>query len=261
MKIGMYDSGIGGLTVAGEVIKKIPNADILYIADNYNVPYGDKPAEVIKSFSCEISRYLTEHGADTVCIACNMSTAVSLEKIKSLYPDKKIYGTIEFGAGEALKYSQNIGVIATSGTVKSRAYTEYIHRLCLTATVTEEPCPEFVPLVEEDRCNTEDATEAVKYHIENILKKENIGALILGCTHYPYLTDQIKKYLPENVRIINPATAMAEFLAQENIYGNSEFSFECCATKNAENVSAVCRKMMNLDTDCRLIQWKEGKLI
>lgn len=261
MKIGMYDSGIGGLTVAGEVIKKIKNADIIYIADNYNVPYGDKPGETIKTFSCEIASCLLKMGADTICIACNMSSAVSLECLKKLYPEKRIYGTIEFGAKEALKYSKNIGVIATAGTVKSHAYTDYISKLNPNAKVTEEPCPEFVPIVEENRCDTEEAENTVKFHIENILRKEKIGALILGCTHYPYLKDQIKKFLPETVKIINPATAMADFLAEEKIYENETFSFECFATKNAENVSRVCKKITGSECRCGILKWKKSRLV
>ena len=259
MKIGMYDSGIGGLTVAKEVINKIKNTDIVYVADNYNVPYGDKPAEQIKSFSCEISKFLINEGCDAICIACNMSTAVSLEKIRENHPNK-IYGTIEFGAKEAIKYSNNIGVIATFGTVQSLAYTKYIKNLDINATVTEEPCPEFVPIVENEKSDSEEAFVFVKSHIENILKKQKIGALILGCTHYPYLINQIKKVLPDDVKIINPATAMADFLASEKIYSNENEKFTCYATKNCENVSKVCLKILNKKTECLPLKWTDNKL-
>lgn len=257
----MYDSGIGGLTVANEVIKSIPNANIIYVADNYNVPYGDKPGEEIKKFSCEISNFLINEGSDIICIACNMSTAYSLCAIKEMYPNKQVYGTIEFGAKEALKYSNNIGVLATQGTVLSKAYTNYIKSINKDAIITEEPCPEFVPLVENHLCDTQKAFDVVKFRVENILKKENIGALILGCTHYPYLIDQIKKVLPKNIKIINPATAMADFLLKENKYENTTPKFTCYATNDPKNVSKVCKELINLDVKCNSLSWQNNKLI
>ncbi|MBQ7257493.1 MAG: glutamate racemase [Abditibacteriota bacterium] len=261
MIIGMYDSGIGGLTVAKEVINQIPTANIIYIADNFNVPYGDKEGCLIRSFSCEISKYLLSRDVDTICIACNMSTAVSLETIKEMYPNKKIYGTIEFGAKDALKYTDKIGVLATVGTVKSGAYTQFIKNLNPNAVVKEEPAPEFVPLVEKGMCNSVEADRSVKEHIENIIKKCDIGALILGCTHYPYLTDLIKKYLPKSVEIINPAVSMARFLREENIYNNNSLSFECYATKDIEQVSLVCENVLNLKVECKPLSWNKGILM
>ncbi len=261
MKIGMYDSGIGGLTVAKEVINQIPNANIIYVADNYNVPYGDKEGCLIRSFSCEISKFLISCQVDTVCIACNMSTAVSLDTIREMHPDKKIYGTIEFGAKEALKYTNKIGVLATAGTVKSGAYTKFIKNLNPNAVVIEEPCPEFVPLVESGKCDSLEADRSVKEHIENITNKFDIGALILGCTHYPYLTDLIKKYLQSNVKIINPATSMALFLKEQGIYSNKDFCFECYATKDIDQVTKACKDVLNVSVKCKSLHWDKGKLI
>ena len=260
MKIGMYDSGIGGLTVAKEVINLIPGVNIVYVADNYNVPYGDKEAEVIRDFSREISRFLLSREADTICIACNMSTAVSLDNIREMYPHKRIYGTIEFGAKDALLYSSKIGVLATSGTVKTQAYTKYIKSIDKNASVFEEPCPEFVPLVEKGMTHTPQADEVVKKHIENLISKCDMGAIILGCTHYPYLLNLIKKYLPEKVKIINPATSMALSLKEDNLYNNPSFSFECYATKDINQVSLACLKTLNIPVKCKPLYWDNKKL-
>ncbi|MBQ0104545.1 MAG: glutamate racemase [Armatimonadetes bacterium] len=261
MKIGMYDSGIGGLTVAAEVIKRIPDCHIIYVADNYNVPYGDKRGETIREFSCGISSFLNDMESDTICIACNMSTAYSLETIREKFPEKSVYGTIEFGGREALKYSDRIGVIATAGTVKSGAYTDFIKSVNKNAYVCEEPCPEFVPLVEKGLQNSEEAYETVENHIGNLLKKGNIDALILGCTHYPFLWNQIKKVLPENVRIINPAAAMADFLRDEGVYRSNAPAVRLFATKDGENVSLAWQKLTGQTVPCKLLVWDNNRLV
>ena len=118
-----------------------------------------------------------------------------------------------------------------------------------------------MPLVESGNCDTKEADEAVKFHIENVLNKCDIGALVLGCTHYPYLTDLIKKYLPENVKIINPAVSMARFLKEENVYSNDNLSFECYATKDVGGVSIACKNVLNLSVKCKPLYWNEVKLL
>ena len=230
-KIGMYDSGVGGLSVAGAVLEEIKDADIIYLADNAHVPYGEKSFDEVANFSLGICDFLIKKDVGIIVIACNMSSAVSLDILRKKYKDVLILGMIEFGAKAAVTLSEDfpIGILATEGTVKSKAYTEFIHSLKSNSLVVEEACPEFVLLVENCKTHTEEAEKAVKKHLEPIIKN-NCKTVILGCTHYPFLKDVIKKIAPD-LKIIDPALLLAKHLKNsllENISENREM--QCFAT-------------------------------
>ncbi|MEN6521935.1 MAG: glutamate racemase [Armatimonadota bacterium] len=202
--IGVFDSGLGGLTVAAEVLRNLPDESIIYFADTAHVPYGERPLDEIERFALGITQYLINRGAKVVVMACNMSTAVALESAQETFPDIPILGVIEPGSRAAVMTGSNaIGVLATTGTVKSGAYRRAIKQLNPEAVVWEQPCSAFVPLIETGRAESEEAEAAVRKYVEPLIA-DGANTLILGCTHYPFLRPAIEKTAP-GASIVDPA--------------------------------------------------------
>ncbi|MHB0912704.1 MAG: glutamate racemase [Armatimonadota bacterium] len=230
--IGVFDSGLGGLTVAKKIIQKLPNENIVYFGDEAHIPYGERPAEEIESFALGICEFLISRGAKLIVMACNMSSAVALGPARRLFPEVPIIGTIEAGARAALRIANGcIGVLATTGTVKTRAYTEAIESLAPSVTVHEQACPRFVPLVESGCWETPDADAAVREYVSPLVAA-GCDTLILGCTHYPYLANAIRRAAGPTVAVIDPAEETANqasnilFEAGITIPANVEPSYE-----------------------------------
>ncbi|MEN6371151.1 MAG: glutamate racemase [Armatimonadota bacterium] len=202
--IGVFDSGLGGLTVAAEILRNLPDESIIYLADTAHVPYGERPLAEIEGFALGITQYLINRGAKVVVMACNMSTAVALESAQETFPDVPILGVIEPGSRAAVMTGNNaIGVLATTGTVKSGAYRRAIKQLNPGAVVWEQPCSAFVPLIESGRAESEEAEAAVRKYVEPLIAN-GANTLILGCTHYPFLRPAIEKAAP-GASIVDPA--------------------------------------------------------
>jgi len=200
----MFDSGLGGLTVAGELLRQLPNESIIYFADTAHVPYGERPLAEIEEFALGITQFLIEQGAKAVVMACNMSSAAALSSAKETFPDIPILGVIGPGSRAAVgSGAKSIGVLATTGTVKSGAYSRIIKELNPDCEILEQPCPPFVPLVEAGLAESEEAEVAVRSCVEPLLAN-GIQAVVLGCTHYPFLRPAIARTAP-NVQIIDPA--------------------------------------------------------
>lgn len=204
--IGIFDSGLGGLSVAREVIRALPNERILYFADSAHVPYGERPLAEVCEFACEITDFLIKRGSKAVVMACNVSSAVALEEARRRNPSVPVIGVIEPGARAAVDVSGSmpIGVLATSGTVRSGAYVTTINRLDKTYKVVQQGCPKFVPLVEAGKSHSEEAEAAARTYCEPLLSA-GCRTVILGCTHYPFVADAIKSALGEQVAIVDPA--------------------------------------------------------
>jgi len=202
--IGIFDSGLGGLTVAGEVLRRLPDESIIYFADTAHVPYGERPLAEIRGFALGITDFLVRRGAKAVVMACNMSSAVALEPAREIHPRIPILGVIEPGSRAAVAAgNRRVAVLATTGTAASGAYGRAIRRLDPAAEVYEQACPPFVPLVEAGLVDTEDAEIAVRSCLEPALSA-GAGTVVLGCTHYPFLRHVIARAAPL-VRIIDPA--------------------------------------------------------
>jgi len=205
--IGIFDSGVGGLTVAGEVSERLPQEHIAYVGDEVHVPYGDRPAEEIRSFALGITRFLIERcGAKMVIMACNMSSAVALRPAREMFPDVPVLGVIEAGARAAARASRGgrIGVLATQGTVNTGAYTHALSELIADADVLEQACPRFVPIVESGRADSSEAREAVAEYLEPLIRGGH-RTVVLGCTHYPFLAGAIGERLGPDFTVIDPA--------------------------------------------------------
>lgn len=219
--IGVFDSGLGGLTVVKSILELMPQENIIYFGDTAHVPYGTRSKEQITEYVMNDVRFLNGFDIKAVVIACNTADAVAKHKIEEKYP-LPVFGAVEPAAGEAVKYTKNgkIGVIATNATVQSGAYEKAIHRFKSDAVVITEACPLLVPLVENGRFLKGDiVTENVISEYLEIMKKEEVDTLVLGCTHYPLLTDIIREQMP-GVNIVSSSEAAA-FKLKEMLHKNN----------------------------------------
>jgi glutamate racemase len=207
--IGVFDSGIGGLTVVRELMRQLPNESIIYFGDTARVPYGPKSPDTVLRYSREIVDFLKREGVKAVVVACNTATAHALPALKE-ENDLPILGVIEPGSRAAARATQSksIGVIGTQGTVNSRAYARAIKAAAPDATVTALACPLFVPLAEEGWLDTEVTRLVAKEYLQPF-SSFPIDTLVLGCTHYPLLKTVIGNVVGREVRLIDSAEETA----------------------------------------------------
>ncbi len=207
--IGVFDSGVGGLTVARELISQLPNENIVYFGDTARVPYGIKSPETVIRFSIENILFLLKQDVKLICVACNTASSFALPVIKNHFR-VPIVGVISPGVREAVYATQNkrIGVIGTKGTIKSRTYETEIKQLDSQVKVTAVSCPLFVPFVEEGWLKGEVVLSVAKTYLKP-LKDAQVDTVILGCTHYPLLKSVIQEVLGKGVILIDSAKQVA----------------------------------------------------
>lgn len=228
--IGVFDSGVGGLTVAREIMRQLPDERIVYFGDTARVPYGSKSKETIIRFSRQIIRFLKTKNVKAIVVACNTASALALEEIQSEL-DIPIIGVLKPGAKVAAETTQNgkIGVIATESTIASQLYTRVIQSHLPQAQVLGKPCPLFVPLVEEGWMKDPVTMEVANRYLEP-LKESGIDTLILGCTHYPLLRSTVRQVMGEEVNLVNPAYETAielkHLLGEMNLLNDGQGRFE-----------------------------------
>ena len=223
--IGVFDSGVGGLTVAREIMRHLPNENIVYFGDTARVPYGSKSKDNIIRYSRQIINFLMTKGVKAIVIACNTASAQALDVVQKEY-EVPIIGVVEPGARAALEVteSKKVGVIGTEGTVRSGMYEKVIQGIQPDVFVTAKACPLFVPLVEEGFKDHHVTEEIIDYYLSS-MRETDIDALILGCTHYPLLRSKIMEYVGDKIKLVNPAyeTAMdLRKLLQENDMENPD---------------------------------------
>ncbi|MBD3263529.1 MAG: glutamate racemase [Candidatus Omnitrophica bacterium] len=206
--IGIFDSGVGGLTVLREIEKILPCEDIIYFGDTARVPYGNKSTSTIKKFSTENTLFLLQKRVKMVVVACNTSSALALDYLQDIF-NLPIIGVIEAGVRKAVEFSSKgkIGVIGTRSTIESGSYEGSILKLNRKLKVYNRTCPVFVPLVEEGILKGKLVDEAIKMYLD-YFKRKKIDTIILGCTHYPLLKRQISGYL-KNVFVVDSAKEVA----------------------------------------------------
>jgi glutamate racemase len=231
--IGIFDSGIGGLTVLKAVSRLMPNENIVYFGDTARVPYGSKSNDTVIEYTLQAANFLLRKNIKLLVVACNTASSVAMKELKR-FLTIPVIGMIEPGAKNALQVSKNgiIGVIGTRATINNKAYSNELKKLNPKIKVYEKACPLFVPLAEEGWINHK-ATQLVAKEYLSGLREKKIDSLVLGCTHYPILIDTIKKVIGKNVKLIDsgtPAARLVEYylngrqLRNQSVHqGNSEF--------------------------------------
>jgi len=227
--IGVFDSGVGGLTVLQAIQNRLPQESILYFGDTANVPYGTKSPEEILMLVRDILQWMTAYPVRMVVMACNTSSALALETVQAEF-DVPILGVILPAARAAVQVGDRIGVIATPATAASHAYAHAIQEINPHAHVVEVGCPEFVPIIEQNQIHTPQTYAIVQRYLHPLIE-QGIDTLIYGCTHYPHLAPVIRRILPPSVNVIDPAHHAAIATAQElKLLGCSNSGGERSAT-------------------------------
>ena len=211
--IGIFDSGVGGLTVVKEIFKYLPGYQIVYFGDTARLPYGTKGGVFVKKYSAKITDWLIKKGAKLLIIACHTSSAWASESLKKQFKTIPIFEMASPGVNEAIKLTKNkkIGIIGTPGTIKSGFWQKKLLEFDHNLKIYSKPCPLFAPLAEEGWLNEKPAKETAKKYLKEF-KNKNIDVLILACTHYPLLKRVIRETIGHNIRIINPAESLAKEL-------------------------------------------------
>ncbi len=226
--IGIFDSGLGGLTVVKELINKLPQEDIVYFGDTARLPYGSKSARIITQFSFQNTKFLIKQNIKLLVVACNTASSLSLSELENNF-NLPIVGVIEPGVKAAVSITKNrrIGVIGTEGTIASQSYVRALRRMDPKIHIFTQACPLFVPLTEEGWMNKDITYMIAKEYLKS-LKNKSVDTLILGCTHYPLLKRVITKVMGTEVQLVDSAKATAdavkELLTEKNLLakGNKE---------------------------------------
>lgn len=249
LPIGVFDSGVGGLTVAREIISQMPNEGIVYFGDTARVPYGSKSKDTIIKYSRQIVNFLQTKNVKAIVIACNTASAFALDILKTEI-NIPIIGVIHAGAITATKTTKvgRIGVVGTNGTISSGIYEKTIHEINSELEVIQKACPLLVPLVEEGLINDSVTDEIISRYVSE-LKSRHIDSLVLGCTHYPLLYNTFRRIMGEGVSLVNPAYETAKelksLLIRENLCaGDGEVFHEFYVSDMAERFSDFASSIM-----------------
>ena len=247
--IGVFDSGVGGLTVVKELIRQLPSENIIYFGDTARVPYGIKSKETVIRFSIENILFLLKHDVKLICVACNTVSSFALPVIKNHFR-VPIVGVISPGVREAVYATKNkrIGVIGTKGTIKSRSYELEVKQLAPGIKVTAVACPLFVPFVEEGWLREDVVINVAKTYLKP-LKDAGVDTLILGCTHYPLLKPVIQKVMGDGVVLIDSAKQVAvevkNILSKEDLLNkNGKGKHEFFVSDNPEWFSGLAQRFL-----------------
>jgi glutamate racemase len=232
--IGIFDSGVGGLTILKNIRQELPRYDYIYLGDNARAPYGSRSFEVIYEYTLEAVEKLFSMGCHLVILACNTASAKALRTIQQkdlprIAPGKRVLGVIRPTTENIHRYTQtkHIGILATPGTVKSESYVIEIAKFAPDVVVTQEACPMWVPLVENNEYQTPGGEYFIRQHIDHLFQQDPlIDTLVLGCTHYPILIETIKKMVPPNINILSQGEIVARQL-KDYLTRHTEIEMKC----------------------------------
>lgn len=268
--IGVFDSGYGGLTILKEIRNILPQYDYVYLGDNARTPYGTRSFDVVYEFTLQAVKKLFDMGCQLVILACNTASAKALRTIQQtdlpiIAPSKRVLGVIRPSAEEVDQLTRNnhVGILGTKGTVSSMSYVlelEKLHNGKLT--VTQEACPMWVPIVENNEIETPGANYFIEKNLRNLLTNDPlIDTIVLGCTHYPLLSTSIKKYLPAHINIIEQGPIVARKLNDylqrhreiENLCSTNG-SVEYFTTETADNFNTMASLFMHTHIDAKHVK-------
>ena len=261
--IGLFDSGFGGLTVVQEVLRQLPQENIVYYGDTLRCPYGDRDQHQITRFSIEIGDFLVEQGVKLLVVACNTATATALPILQKRYRIPVI-GVIRPGSRAAISASKSrrVGVIGTRVTVASQAYPHEIQRINPNMLVISQACPALVPIVENNQIDTELCYVTVERELAS-MRYESIDTLILGCTHYPLLKHVIADVMGPEVQLINSAEETAReastILSLQNMMNNVQIPAQhhFFVSSNVDSFRAFGERWLNIPMDVQLVQFED----
>lgn len=207
--IGVFDSGVGGLSVLREIRRLLPDENVLYVADQAHVPYGSRPVDQVRAFSEEITRFLLSRGANMVVVACNTASAAALHDLRKKNPEVPFVG-MEPAVKPAAEQTKTgvVGVLATPATFQGALYASVVERFASGVTVLQHTCPGLVAQIEQGELDTPKTREILEEALLPMLKKE-IDTVVLGCTHYPFVIPLIEQICGDHVRVIDPSPAVA----------------------------------------------------
>lgn len=259
--IGVFDSGLGGLTVLKEIVKELPEYDYLYLGDNARTPYGTRSFETVYEFTLECVTKMFSMGCPLIILACNTASAKALRNIQQkdlerIAPGNRVLGVIRPTAevADSFTKTKHIGVLATAGTVSSDSYTLELKKNYPEVRVHQEACSIWVPMVEYNEMDTPAADYLIKKHVDALLSKsEKIDTVILGCTHFPLLLPKIQKYIPKGVKIISQGEIVAKSLA-DYLKRHPEIENRC--TRNSSIEFYTTDSPSNFDTAASIF-WGE----
>jgi glutamate racemase len=208
--IGIFDSGVGGISVLRAIREQMPEESILYFGDQGHIPYGPRPMQQIRDFSEAITRFLLEHGAKIIVVACNTASAAALKYLREKFPDIQFVG-MEPAVKPAAERTQTgrVGVLATPATFQGALYASVVERFANGVDLFQSTCPGLVQQIEQGNLNGEETRKILQNALLPMLE-ENIDTIVLGCTHYPFVIPLIQKIVGESVRVIDPAPAVAK---------------------------------------------------
>lgn len=244
LPIGLFDSGVGGLTVLRAMRKAMPHENYLYLGDNARLPYGSKSPDTISRYALQAAKLLVRCEIKLLVIACNTAGAIALKSLSETYPNIPVLGVIEPGAQAACANTKtgHIAVIGTESTIRGQAYINAIERINPAAKIISKACPLFVPLAEEGLISGPITEMIVKHYLNEIFKQpEAPDCLVLGCTHFPLLQETIAKVIGKNVQIVDSAKATA--LAVKKIFRQGK------CPENTSEKKDICRQTRYLTTD------------
>ena len=224
--IGIFDSGIGGLTIAHALKEKLPNENIIYFGDTEHLPYGEKSKTAIQNFSKKITQFLLDKNCKTIIIACNSASSVAYQSVKEIAGNTPVFNVIQPVIDEVVKQCSEykIGVIGTKATIQSNSYEKKIKALCSSAKVLSLATPLLAPMIEEGFINEDISHTIIANYLSN-KQLANIDHLILACTHYPLIHQEIKDYYKGSVKVIDSANIVVEHIAnklkKDNLLSNN----------------------------------------
>lgn len=250
--IGVFDSGIGGLTVLRELQVVLPEYDFLYLGDNARTPYGTRSFEVVLEFTWQAVQYLFEQGCELVILACNTASAKALRTIQQKliplkHPNKRVLGVIRPSAEEITSYTKtnHVGLFATAGTVKSKSYFFELKKLAPKVTLYQEDCPMWVPLIECQETNSEGGEFFFQKHMQQLFEQSStIDTILLACTHYPIVKEKLQKLAPKDVKIISQGSIVAKSL-KDYLIRHPEIESKCSKNKKTSYLTTENPKDFN----------------
>lgn len=238
-KIGVFDSGYGGLTILEELVKTLPNYSYVYLGDNARAPYGTKSYDVVYQYTLEAVEFLFHKDCELVVLACNTASAKALRSIQQnilpeKYPEKKVLGVIRPSTElvGSLSQTNKIGVLATQGTVNSRSYIDELKGYYKGIQVFQQACPLWVPLIENDKWQTIQGKELIKEDVKQLLNQASgIDTIILACTHFPLIYDFLREIIPPEIKILGQGNIVAESL-MKYLENHNEVDSKLCTHNN-----------------------------